>query len=395
MTRFLELLTSVVIVVVLFVLVGVFLPDHRSVRHSGETSHPVRQVFDTLNSFKRFGEWNPLGQHDPQIVYQASGAPVGVGARLDYVSKRKEIGSGSWHITESEQDDHIQYTVYNRQQGNNKNHVLTFDQRGKIVEIDWQYNVDYGWSLPGRYAGLYIDRTVGDDVKRALANITNLIASMPNYDYRNLDVQVTAMPPLNILYVTTTADRNITAVENAMDVALKDIRAAIKANNLVEAGRPRLITTSFGSEKYEFDVAIPVAKVDKSVEDQDVDEDADVDEDVDADVELDGEMDEDGDGSAQETTDTIAHEIDLTPPPALEDLRLPENVHSGQSYAGRVVMAPYRGHPAALPLIRDQLRSYAAAFGEQLQDRAFEEYLTEIEETAAEDAQFRVYWPIR
>ena len=60
-----------------------------------------------------------------------------------------------------------------------------------------------------------------------------------------------------------------------------------------------------------------------------------------------------------------------------------------------MVVAPYRGHPAALPLIRDQLRSYAAAHGEQLHERAFEEYLTEIDETAAEDALFRVYWPIR
>ena len=52
MTRFLELLTSVLIVVALFVLVGVFLPDRRSMQHSVETSHPLRQSFDTLNSFK-------------------------------------------------------------------------------------------------------------------------------------------------------------------------------------------------------------------------------------------------------------------------------------------------------------------------------------------------------
>jgi hypothetical protein len=28
-------------------------------------------------------------------------------------------------------------------------------------------------------------------------------------------------------------------------------------------------------------------------------------------------------------------------------------------------------------------------------DRAFEEYLTDITETAAEDAEFKIYWPIR
>lgn len=386
MTRFLELLTSVLIVAVLFVVVGAFLPDHRSIQHSVETSHPLRQVYDTLNSFKRFGEWNPLRQHDPGVRYEISGPARGVGARLDYTSTRREIGSGSWHITDSVQDDEVRYTVYNDAQGRNKNHTLTFDQRGKIVEIDWTYTVDYGWSLPGRYAGLYIDRTVGDDVKRSLGNISNLLASMPNFDYRNLDVQVTAIAPVNMLYISTTADRNITAVENAMDVALKDIRAAIAANNLRESAPPRLVTTNFGAEKYEFDIVVPVAPA------HEVDEEAGDDEAVAEEGDAAGELQDETESTEVARADD---EIDLTPPAPLEDLKLPDNIRAGQSYGGRVVSAPFQGHPAALPLIRDQLRSYAAAFGEHLQDRAFEEYLTEITETAAEDARFRVYWPIK
>ena len=385
MTRFLELLTSVLIVVALFVLVGVFLPDRRSMQHSVETSHPLRQSFDTLNSFKRFGDWNPLRQHDPKVTYTMSGPERGVGAQLDYASQRVEVGNGSWHITESEQDERIRYTVYNDSHGQNKNHVVSFKQRGKIVEIDWSYSVEYGWSLPGRYAGLYVDRTVGDDIKRGLANISNLLASMPNFDYSLLDVQVTEVAPTNILYVTTTADRNITAVENAMDLALKDLRTAIAANQLTETAPPRLITTNFGAEKYEFDVAIPVALR------SELDAEADAD-----DASASGEATEaDTAAPASEVVAAGSDKIDLTPPAPLEGLRLPDNIRVGQSYGGRVVAAPYKGHPAALPLIRDQLRSYAAAFGEQLQDRAYEEYLTEISDTAAEDAQFRVYWPIK
>lgn len=375
MTRFLELLTSAVIVAILFVVVGVFLPERRSVQHSVETSHPLRQAFDTINSFKRFAEWNPLRQHDPRVVYTLSGPAEGVGAQLDFVSAQPEIGKGSWHITESELDSHIRHAVYNEKYGQNKNYLMTFRQKGKIVEIDWKYSVNYGWSLPGRYAGLYVDRTVGDDMKRGLANIANLLASMPNFDYRNLEVQNTTIAPVNLLYISTTADRNITAVENAMDVALKDIRAAIASNHLVETDKPRLITTNFGSDKYEFDVAIPVARAGTGTA-----EDA-------------AESEEtDGSAVAAPVADKV---VDLTPPAPIEGLRLPDNVRQGHSYGGRVLMAPYRGHPAALPLIRDQLRSYAASHGENLQDRAYEEYLSEIADTAAEDAQFRVYWPIQ
>lgn len=385
MTRFLELLTSLLIVVVLFVLVGLFLPDQRSLQHNVETSHPLRQVYDVLNSFKRFGDWNPLRQHDPKVKYTISGADRGVGAQIDYSSARKEVGSGSWHITESELDDRIRYTIYNDTYGQNKNHLLEFDQRGKIVDISWTYSVEYGWSLPGRYAGMYVERTVGDDVKRGLANLSNLIASLPNFDYRSLDVQTRAIAPKNILYITTTSDRNITAVENAMELALKDIRAVIKSNGLVEAARPRLITTNFGSEKYEFDVAIPVARVSEAAETV---ETAPADDVSENDTEVEDDL------IAVEDASELPDEA-LLPPPPLEGLTLPDNVRLGVSYGGRVLVAPYRGHPAQLPLIRDQLRSYAGAYGEELQDRAFEEYLTEIADTSSVDAQFRVYWPIK
>ena len=61
---------------------------------------------------------------------------------------------------------------------------------------------------------------------------------------------------------------------------------------------------------------------------------------------------------------------------------------------GKVLTTDYAGHPASLPLIRDMLRAYAATHGLRVHDRGYEEYLTEISETAAEDSTFKVYWPI-
>lgn len=381
MTRLLEIVISILIVMALFVLVGVFLPSHRSVTHVAETNHPVRQVFDTLNGFGRFGDWHPLRQHDPAIEYRVSGATEGVGAQLDYASTKPELGSGTFLITESVEDEKVEFVTENEAYGTGKHHRITLEPHGKIVNITWRYDVDYGWNIFGRYAGLYLDRTVGDDMKRGLNNFTGLLATMPNYDYRALDVAVTTLPPQNVLFVSTSSDRNITAVENAMLEALRDIRSSIASNGLVEAGAPRLITTNFGADKYVFDIAIPVAR-----KEADADEPAE---------EAPAENDVVADDADKQSEAVAATETDLTMPEPLEDLKLPENVQAGVGYGGRVVTAPYTGHPAALPVIRDQLRSYAAAHGLQLQDRSIDEYLTEIEDTSAEEARFRVYWPIK
>jgi hypothetical protein len=389
MIRFLELLAAIIIVAVVYVAAGVFIADKRHVEHSMETNHPVRQVFDTLNGFRRFAAWHPLRQHDPRIVYTLEGPKNGVGAKINYVSKDKRIGSGSFEIVESVQDEYVVYRVENETYGFNKIARFDLTAKDKTVEIEWSYDVEYGWDLRGRYAGLYVKRNVGDDIRSGLSNLVGLIATMPNFDYKQLAIEHTIVEPQHVIYVSTSSDRNITAVETAMLTALFAARKAATDNGLVEVGPPRLITSSFGSDKYEFDVAIPV---DRPAADAPA-----------AAIETSPETPADAAADAGEAAAEVAAApaVDDGAPlpiktlPPLEGVTLPENVMLGQSYYGRVLKTEFLGHPAALPLIRDMLRSYAAAHGEEVQDRAYEEYLTEIDQTAAEDASFNVYWPIR
>ena len=67
MTRILELIVSLVIVFVLAVLVGVILPAHGHIERSVEVSSPLRQVFDSVDSFRRFAEWGAPHKLDPQV----------------------------------------------------------------------------------------------------------------------------------------------------------------------------------------------------------------------------------------------------------------------------------------------------------------------------------------
>jgi hypothetical protein len=380
MTRLIEFVIALLLVAVLFVLVGVFLPSHRYVRHSVETNRPVRLVYDLLNGFQRFDEWHPKRMHDPSIRYTMEGEPRGVGAVLRYESENPKIGSGSLTVTESVQDERIEWAAESPAYGTNKTYVFTLDDRGKTVDINWEYDVDYGWNLFGRYAGLYIDRTVGDDMRLGLTNLTGLLATVPNFNYDNpmVSVQESEVASQTALILATSADRNITAVEEELDASIRKIRAAIASNGLEAAGPARLITVEFADKKYSFEVAIPVRKPDPAA--------------------AAAEATAAAEAPAEAPVVDSAAPAGATPAVAvapLEGLNLPEGIVSGVTYGGRVVMTDYAGHPASLPLIRDMLRAYAATHGLVTQDRGYEEYLTEITETAAEDSTFKVYWPIR
>lgn len=371
MTRLIEFVIALLLVALLFVLVGVFLPSHRYVRHSVETNRPVRLVYDLLNGFQRYDEWHPKRMHDPAIRYTLEGAPRGVGAILRYESQVPRIGSGSFTVTESIPDERIEWAAETNAYGTNKTYVFTLDDRGKTVDINWEYDVDYGWDLLGRYAGLYIDRTVGDDMRLGLTNLTGLLATVPNFNYDNpmVDIQESVVQSQPALIISTSADRNISAVEEELDASIRKIRAAIASNGLEAVGPARLITTEFADKKYSFDVVIPVrrATAAEAVEGSEATEAAPV-------------------------PAPVADPAVVATP--IEGLNLPEGIVSGVTYGGKVLTTSYAGHPASLPLIRDMLRAYAATHGLRVHDRGYEEYLTEITETAAEDSTFKVYWPI-
>lgn len=409
MYRLLEMLISLVLVALLFVVVGLFLPADRVVQHSIETNYPARMVYDLMNGFRRFPEWFPLRAHDPKVQFSLEGEARGEGAKIYYASQDPKIGNGSFHIVRSEDLQRIEYELENQSRGTNKRSVVELEQQGKTVKVTWTYTVDYGWDLLGRYAGLYVNRTAGDDIKAALGHVGGLLATMPRFDYSDVEVAYETIEPQHMLFMSMKTKRNITAVEEGMIKALAAVRASLAANKLTASGPARLVTTNFGGDEYEFDVVVPFAAPEGATLIDAAEWEARNTAAAEPAVEQQPSTAESGDSAASaEAAATAEAEAaaaaalaGLMPEqpkpllPFVDGLKLGDKVQQGVSYGGKVVATEYAGHPAALPLRRDQLRAYAATHGDQVWDRAFEEYLTDIQDTSAEEAQFKIYWPIR
>ena len=98
MTRVLELLVSLVIVFVLAVLVGVILPSHGHIERTVEVSSPLRQIYDSVNTFHRFPEWAAQRRLDPQTKFTFEGPESGQGAKVVWASASPQVGNGSLTI---------------------------------------------------------------------------------------------------------------------------------------------------------------------------------------------------------------------------------------------------------------------------------------------------------
>jgi uncharacterized protein YndB with AHSA1/START domain len=390
MTRVIEWIISLLIVLALFVVIGLFLPATRTVSHTIETNRPMATVNDVLSSFTRFRDWNALVNHDPRVELTTSGPEAGEGATLNFRSSQFSIGSGEWKVVEFVPGEKIVYALDTPGRGKNKTMTFRFErtgQRKQNVEITQRYSVDYGWDLLGRYAGtLYVNSEIGADIKRGLAKFSNLLATIPRFDYslHEPGFGIVELPAENVLLVTTAAKRANDDIALAMTNQRKWIDQVMEKNELEAAGPMRIVTNEFGSDSYGFDVVVPIRRKGTGP----------AEEATDAAEGAEGETADAADAVA-EAAPAPAPVVDPNAPLETFDVKVEGPVVYAQLPAIRAVKTTYVGPSPGLARIRDLARAWALVRGHEPIDRPFEEYLGEIKDMLAEDAEFNVFWPVR
>jgi len=380
MTRFIEFLIAAAIVVVLFLVIALFLPAKRVLTYSIETNRPANTVYDVVNGFHHFRDWNPLLSYDNKMKVDISPEKT-VGATLKYDSSKKVVGAGTWTLAEQDPGKKVVYKLDTNSIGSNKTMTITIEPvvaksksitvNTKNLRVTQQYTVDYGWNLFGRYAGMYVNRNVGDEMKTGLNKLNTLLVSIPKYDYSQHvePFEVAEMPAQNVLVVPTEAKRANNELIQAMTNQMSWVKKVMDANGLVAAGPMRIVTTEYTTSAYAFDIVVPVRK-----------------------------------GSAAPAAPAAPAAGDAATPAAPEpavaateklDVRVEGPVKSAFYPAVKTVSTKYTGSAQSLVLVRDMVRAYAMAHGYTPTDRAFDEYINGVESQNEIDSQFKVYWPIK
>jgi hypothetical protein len=345
MMRLLEVIVALLIVAVLGVLFGVALPDHRHIERSTEVSSPVRQIYDVISGFHSYPSWTALRAYDAKVQLNLVGPDQGVGASVNWVSGDPRIESGSYTVTDAQEDARVKWAIVNDWRGENKQYALDIKPaaNGKTVKITMGYDVDYGWDLQGRYAGMYLEGEPATQIQIHLTKLQDMLATFPIVDYKDTQIDIKDVASHPTLFVSTTAKRTLDEVADATDKAVAAIQGIVKKDKLTVTGPRTTITTNWGDENYDFDIALPVDR---------------------------------NDGA-------------LTDP-----------VKAGTSYGGKALVTSFTGSPAQLPLSRLMLKAYAETHGYSFDEsgegngRPFDELTSQP--GAAEDAQsFNVYLPIQ
>jgi len=345
MMRLLEVIVALIIVAILGLGFGVALPDHRHIERSTEVSSPVRQIYDVISGFRPYPSWTALRSYDPRVQLNLVGPDQGNGASVNWVSGDPRIESGSYTVKDAQQDQQVKWAIVNDWRGENKQFTLEIkpSTNGKTSKITMGYDVDYGWDLMGRYSGMYLEGEPATQIQIHLTKLQDMLATFPIVDYKDTNIEVKEVTAHPVLFVSTTAKRTLDEVADATDKAVALMQAVIKKDKLTVTGPRTTVTTNWGDENYDFDVALPVDR----------------------------------------------NDVPVTDP-----------VKTGNSYAGKALFTSFTGSPAQLPLSRLMLKAYAETHGYSIDEsgegpnRPYDE-LTSQPGAAEDDQSFNVYLPIQ
>src|SRR5262249_34841892 len=155
--------------------------------------------------------WSALRAYDVKVQLNLVGPDQGKGASVNWVSGDDRIESGSYTISDALEDQSVKWDIVNNWRGNNKSYVIEIKpkQNGKTVTITMGYDVDYGWDLVGRYSGMYLEGDPATQIGIHLQRLQDMLATFPNVDYKDTQIDLKDVESKPVLYVSTTAKRSL------------------------------------------------------------------------------------------------------------------------------------------------------------------------------------------
>jgi uncharacterized protein YndB with AHSA1/START domain len=190
-------------VVVLFFVVGVFLPQAAHVERSITTSASPETVYGLVDGFKHFNEWSPWAGLDPATKYTYSGPETGVGARMEWSSANPDVGNGSQEVIAVEPGRRVTSKL-DFGMDNPTTSTISLVPDGTGTRVTWTLDIDFSGSIIGRYFGLALDRMVGPDYEKGLARLKHVAESTTPADAPLISSSRSTVPATAAVPATST-----------------------------------------------------------------------------------------------------------------------------------------------------------------------------------------------
>lgn len=181
------ILITLIVLVAIVATVGFLSPSHVRVERSLVIKTPSEIIFMQVNNLKNWQKWSPWYQMDTAMKMEYNQIPAGEGAGYKWSSTNSKVGSGDMTITSSTKDSIS--TAMNFMEHGIARAKFIFSKQDSSTKVSWIMESDMGMNPIGRIYGLFMDKKVGPDFEKGLANLKKLAESIPVKQKRKYEVK--------------------------------------------------------------------------------------------------------------------------------------------------------------------------------------------------------------
>jgi len=173
MAPMMRLVLGLGVLVLILSAVALGLPAHVTAARSVVINAPEYVVYPYVNNLRRYPDWSPWADRDPDIKMTYSGPSEGRGATVKWESQVGSVGTGSVQILDSTPSSSVDLLAnVNGLEGKSR---FELSPAGAGSKVTWSFSFDTGSSPLKRWKGLMLDGLIGSEYKKGLEKLKQTV----------------------------------------------------------------------------------------------------------------------------------------------------------------------------------------------------------------------------
>ena len=251
MKALLRILYFFVVLFVLLLLAGLFLPQKAHVESSVMVNAGPEILFDQVNDLHNWTNWSPWTSEDTTMKITYGNNTTGVGASYSWTSKHS--GTGSLIISKSDPNTYVQTELDFHSVGIAYS-PFKFEPDGKLTKVTWAYD-NAKLSYLERYFVVLFRKNMMKMLQKGLDNLKRTAEKLRLS--RISDISLVSIPERNIMAIKDSV--KVSDFADARKKTMARVEAYLDRREIDTAGRPFTIIFNWqDTASVVFECAFPI-----------------------------------------------------------------------------------------------------------------------------------------
>jgi effector-binding domain-containing protein len=183
---------ALIAIIAILIIIAFILPGHYKVERSTTIRSNPRVIYDLAGHFNKWDIWTAWNKSmDSTMVYSMHGEDGMVGTSRSWEGKK--AGTGEMKFTELKPGELVAYDLMFDHGKYTSKGKIVIEKQGDSCKVSWFDEGELGYNPIARYMGLFMDKMMGPDFEKGLANLKRISeerANWPVIEVKNIPEQV-------------------------------------------------------------------------------------------------------------------------------------------------------------------------------------------------------------